>query len=79
MGSKLSSKWNLEDIYVCKEYLLCIDYFIAESLITVDASYFVMKFQSYTVNAFIFNVLLDNGVCEQVIRVSCHSYCDFLF
>ena len=39
MGSKLNCKWNLDDIYVCKEYLLCIDDFIVESLTTVDASY----------------------------------------
>ena len=28
MGSKLSFKWNLDDIYDCKEYLLYIVYFI---------------------------------------------------
>ena len=42
MGSKLSLKCNLDDIYVSKEYLLYIDYFIVESLTTVDASYFVI-------------------------------------
>ena len=57
MGSKLSFKWNLYDIYVCKEYLLCIVYFIVESLTTVDASYFVRNCQSCTVNTFIVNVI----------------------
>ena len=79
MGCKLSFKWNLDDIYVCKEYLLCIDYFIVQSLTTVDVSYFVMNFQSRRMNAFIVNVSLDIGICKQVIRVFCHTYCDLLF
>ena len=76
MDSRLSFKSNLDDIYVCKEHLLCIDYFIVESLTTVDASYFVMNFQSCAVNAFIINVSLDNDVCKQVIRVFCRAYCN---
>ena len=56
-------------------YVLVI--LIVESLTTVDASYFIINFQSCTVNAFIVNVSLDNGICKQVIRVFCLAYCDF--
>ena len=43
--------------------------FCSRVLKTVDVGYFVMNFQSFTVNAFIVNLSIDNGVHKQGIRV----------
>ena len=39
--------------------------FYSGVLTTVDASYFVMNFQLFIVNALIDNLSLDNDVCKQ--------------
>ena len=69
MGSMLSFKGYLDYIYFCNEYLLYVDYFVIEYLVTVDASYFVMNLQSCTVNAFIVNCMKtsDTGVLTRLL------------